>query len=327
MSSDSADTPEHCSQLLAYLKLFRIPNVFTAVADVAMGFFFVHGNVEPASGLLCLIATSCFLYTAGMVLNDVYDYDIDVKERPTRPLPSGQISLGRARLLGYGMLLLGVTLGGLAGYVAPASSEPAWRSGVVALLLASCVIAYDAILKRTLLGPFAMGACRFFNVLLGMSLGAAGGSTQLLFEPTYFMVAGGIGCYIVGVTWFARTEAKAASGRSLLMFGVILMAIGVMTLAFFPKYSSFPLDFFRIEPTMVWPLALFLMTVSILRRCLSAISDPSPQQVQAAVKQCIFSLIVLDAAVVLLVAHWALAIAVLALLIPTFVLGRWVYST
>ena len=30
---------------------------------------------------------------------------------------------------------------------------------------------------------------------------------------------------------------------------------------------------------------------------------------------------------VLLVAHWALAIAVLALLIPTFLLGKWVYST
>lgn len=327
MSSDSADTPEHTSQLLAYLRLFRIPNVFTAVADVAMGFFFVSGSAIDWRSFLCLLGASCLMYTAGMILNDVYDYDIDTQERPQRPLPAGQISLAKARALGYGMLASGVALGFLAGFIASSHPISSWRSGLVALCLAACVVAYDAVLKKTLLGPFAMGACRFFNVLLGMSLAAAGGESVLLFEPTYLMVAGGIGVYIVGVTWFARTEAKAASGRGLLLVGVILMAIGIMMLAFFPRYATLPDLQFRVEPTMVWPLALFLMTVSILRRCLSAISDPTPRQVQAAVKQCIFSLIVLDAAVVLLVAHWALAIAVLALLIPTFVLGKWVYST
>ena len=326
MSSDSAESREHSSQLLAYLKLFRIPNVFTAVADVAMGFFFVSAGVQPLPGLLCLIAASCLLYTAGMVLNDLYDYDIDARERPTRPLPSGQISRGRARLLGYGMLLAGVALGGLAGYVVPESAEPAWRSGAVALLLAVCVVAYDKILKKTILGPLAMGGCRFFNVLLGMSLGAAGGSTQLLFEPTYFMVAGGIGCYIVGVTWFARTEAKDTSGRGLLIFGVVVMATGVAMLGMFPHYST--LEGLQLSETrvLVWPLALILLMFPILRRCLSAIVNPVPERVQAAVKQCILSLIVLDAAIVMLVADW-LAIAVLALLIPTFVLGKWVYST
>jgi 4-hydroxybenzoate polyprenyltransferase len=262
-----------------------------------------------------------------MVLNDVFDYTVDAKERPQRPLPAGQISLGRARALGGGMLLGGVVFGGLAGYVIPASAEPAWRSGVVAVLLAICVLAYDAILKKTPLGPFAMGGCRFLNVLLGMSVGAVGAGWPLLFQPTHFMVAAGIGIYIAGVTCFAKSEAQQASGRLGLICGIVLMATGVMALAFFPKYSSLPREFFRIEPTIVWPLALFLMTVSILRRCLVAVMDPTPNQVQAAVKQCIFSLIVLDAAVVLLVAHWTLAIGVLALLIPSFVLGKWVYST
>lgn len=327
MSSESADTPEGSSRLLAYLKLFRIPNVFTAIADVAMGFFFVASSVHPVSCLFSLIAASCLLYTAGMILNDVYDFEIDAKERPSRPLPSGQISLGHARTLGYGMLATGVLLGLGAGYIGPLPAGPAWRSGAVAVCLAACVVAYDAILKRTVLGPFAMGACRFFNVLLGMSIGAEGGSTPLLFEPTYFMVAGGIGVYIAGVTWFAKTEAQETSGRGMLLLGIGLMAAGVMMLALFPRHSTLPDINFRVEKTIIWPMALFLMSVSILRRSLVAVGDPSPQQVQAAVKQCILSLIVLDAAVVLLVAHWSLAVGVLSLLIPTFVLGKWVYST
>src|SRR5262245_5428925 len=88
------------STLLAWLRLFRAPNVFTAIADVMMGFFVVHGGFQPTApvGLLvCLAAASALLYMAGMVLNDVFDFEVDAEERPFRPLPSGQISLPLAR--------------------------------------------------------------------------------------------------------------------------------------------------------------------------------------------------------------------------------------
>ena len=35
------------SPLLAYLRLFRLPNVFTAAADVLMGHLFVRGSLQP----------------------------------------------------------------------------------------------------------------------------------------------------------------------------------------------------------------------------------------------------------------------------------------
>ncbi|MBI2480300.1 MAG: UbiA family prenyltransferase, partial [Planctomycetia bacterium] len=260
-------------------------------------------------------------------LNDVYDFDVDMQERPSRPLPSGRISQGRARWLGYGMLGGGVLLASCVSLIGTVPASPVWRSGAVATLIAMSVIAYDKVLKKTVLGPFAMGACRFFNVLLGMSFAASGHLTPLGFEVSHLVVAGGIGVYIIGVTWFARTEAKASS-RMLLTFGVGLMAAGVMMLAFFPKYA--PDEFarrFHIEPTLVWPMAIFLLTVSIMRRCLVAVADPTPEQVQAAVKQCILSLIVLDASVALLMADWPYAVGILALLVPTLLLGKWVYST
>jgi hypothetical protein len=67
--------------------------------------------------------------------------------------------------------------------------------------------------------------------------------------------------------------------------------------------------------------------VTVLRRCFTAVLDPTPERVQAAVKHSILSLIWLDAAVALAVAPWHDAIAVAALLIPALLLGRWVYST
>ena len=77
------------SRVRAYLQLFRLPNVFTAMADIAMGLLVTYGDqTTPAAPVLLLLASS-LIYTAGMVLNDVYDYEVDVQERPHRPLPSG----------------------------------------------------------------------------------------------------------------------------------------------------------------------------------------------------------------------------------------------
>ena len=75
-----------------WLRLIRVPNVFTAMADVAMGYFFVAGAgcFGWREGMLLglLVVASSLLYSAGMVLNDVFDYDEDCRDRPMRPLPS-----------------------------------------------------------------------------------------------------------------------------------------------------------------------------------------------------------------------------------------------
>ena len=111
------------SPLLSYLRLFRLPNVFTAVADVMMGFLVVRGSLEPTAAFSCLVVASCLLYTAVMVLNDVYDVEVDARERPNRPLPSAEISVPWAKWLGYELLLVGVVLGWLAVGVDGRSAE------------------------------------------------------------------------------------------------------------------------------------------------------------------------------------------------------------
>jgi 4-hydroxybenzoate polyprenyltransferase len=173
-----------------------------------------------------------------------------------------------------------------------------------------------------------MGICRGLNVLLGMSLNAAVVTDEpqwLGFGTSHLLIASGIGLYIVGVTCFARSEATT-SPRSLLTLGVLIMTAGIAILALFPRWhlDSFP---YRYEPKTTWPLALAMMSFWILRRALVAIRDPNPGRVQSAVKHCILSLILLDAMVCVLVCDWPYAVGIVSLLVPTLLLGRWVYST
>ncbi len=316
----------------AYLQLFRIANVFTAMADVAMGFLFVHGTLAPLPVFVCLLATSSLLYTAGMVLNDVYDVDVDARDRPERPIPSGQVSLRTARALGYGILVCGVGLGCLSGFLCEMEGAIVWRGGVIASLLGVCIVLYDAVLKATPCGPVAMGACRFLNVLLGMSFAVPVTTAWNIagFGTHHMIVAGGIGVYVVGVTVFARTEAKESSAWRLWLGTLVMMAgIGVLCLLHRNLPDDLPprLQSGNMSPELVWVSLICLLGFFILRRCGTAAIDPTPRQVQMAVKHAVISIIVLDAAVVLEVANWYYALGVLALLIPTLMVGRWIYST
>ena len=168
-----------------------------------------------------------------------------------------------------------------------------------------------------------MGACRTFNVLLGMSLfPPTDTNSWLTFSASQWAVAGGIGVYIAGVTWFAKTEART-SNRLALAFGLSIMAIGIGLLASMERLGVET----YFTNSMVWPGLLMLLMVSVFRRGVLAIANPKPEFVQATVKQAIFSLIVLDAAVCLAVRGPMYAIGILMLMIPMLVIGKWVYST
>ena len=51
-----------------------------------------------------------FISSYSMVINDIYDIDIDNINRPDRPLPSGRVTLNEAKLFSVFLLLIGVSL-------------------------------------------------------------------------------------------------------------------------------------------------------------------------------------------------------------------------
>ena len=318
------------SPLLSWLRLCRAPNVFTALADVSMGYLVARQAIDEVAVFACLAGASACLYTAGMVLNDVFDVEIDRKERPFRPLPSGQIGIRTAQVFGFGLLFAGIMLGANAGYATMTQEVVAvpWRSGAIALLIAVCVLLYNGFLKKTPLGPLGMGFCRFFNVLLGFSVAqlASGPSWLLYYEPVEVLAAGGIGLYIVGVTWFARGEAGISPLVNLLG-GMAVMAAGIGLVAWWGSLVRSQANF-GLNATYAFWLLLAVMFIVGQRRSLEAALNPQPPLVQAAVKQCILSLILFDAAITAFgTGRPEFGLGVALLIVPTLLLGRWVYST
>jgi 4-hydroxybenzoate polyprenyltransferase len=217
------------SKWRAYFELLRFPAVFTAVADVMMGYLVTHGDLEPLPVFLLLATVSSCLYLAGMVLNDAYDADVDNIERPERPIPSGRVQLSTAFFLGWVLMFAGLASAGA--IVLLLHAGPLCIAG----LLAYCVYLYDRLGKRTI-GPIMIGFCRALNVLLGMSaVGTDTGAALSFFRtPAQLAIVAGIWAYIALVAWIARQEVQFAIARSAVrhMLRGIIVIDAVIVLAF-----------------------------------------------------------------------------------------------
>lgn len=305
-STDATRTlpPARAISWRAYAQLIRLPNVFTAFADIAVGALAIQRLTpeHPWQPVLWLFAASPCLYSAGMVWNDYFDVEQDRRERPFRPLPSGRISMAAAAGCGTVLMVLGVLFAFLTNRT----------SGGLALALVVAIFFYDAWLKRTWAGPVGMGTCRFVNVLLGFS--AVPGLLAWAVLPALV-----VGLYIVGVTWFARTEARTSKRTNLTAAAVVILAAVCLAL---PVPAALPPD--TASPLFPYLLVAlgFLVGVPVVR----AINQPVPARVQAAVKRAIFGLIVLDTVLATGLAG-TIGLVILFLLLPALYLGRWIYST
>jgi 4-hydroxybenzoate polyprenyltransferase len=301
-------------RLRAYAELIRLPNVFTAIADIALGWLCVSAGspLATAKCFIVLALVSACLYSSGMVWNDFFDVEQDRRERPFRPIPSGRVSSRQAALIAGSLQAIGLLFAAAMVFV---SDNAGWLPLNTAFALVFAILLYDGWLKRTWAGPLAMGSCRFLNVLLGLSMVAP----EIFPWSSRAYLAGIIGTYIVGVTWFARTEAKMSSRTELKSAtGMILIAM-VLTLAA-PKLVV------ASTPSILFPYLLVAFAFFIAFPLAAAVRKPVPALVQAAVKRCLGGLVMLDALLAMAVAG-TVGLVILLLLLPVLFLGRWIYST
>jgi 4-hydroxybenzoate polyprenyltransferase len=280
----------------AYLELLRPANVVTALGDVLAGFA-IAGLRHPER-LPWLLLGSCCLYAGGVVLNDVFDREIDRLERPERPIPSGRIRAAQAAALGAGLLVLGVG----------AASAANTTALFVALAIAACVLLYDAWGKRHgAIGPLNMATCRALNLLLGVAAvpAALGGAWPIAAVPLL---------YIYAVTAISRGEVHGGSRRaagSALM--VMLAALAGLTLVIIRAETNAAgrpaQEGNDAVPALILVAALAWRVVPLF---VAALRQPQPATIRAAVKRGVLSLVLLDAALAAAFAGPAYAAAVLA---------------
>ncbi len=306
---------------LAWLRLCRIGNVFTAFADVMMGYAAVSGRwtftelQRHGAELAGLLVASGAIYTAGMVWNDWFDQERDRVERPERPIPSGAISPQSAGRLGVVLLLVGNGAALVA--CRPLAGNSTWLPLAISSILTILVLTYDGWLKATVVGPVAMGACRTVNVLLGMS--AAIGRVAN-WSAGHWAIAGGIGVYVAGITVVARSEV-AGGKRGGPAGGLAIMMLGLGLLGCFHRWLPESIRE-RIPQEWAWWGLLALIAFPILRRGIDVLLEPSPDRVRLLVGLSILTLIVLDASIALFLNGRLAGLAILALLVPAVVITR-----
>lgn len=296
------------NSIIAHLRIMRPANIITAIADILAGFAVsgaavqlispqIHEAPSLVNSLLWLILATIGLYGGGIVFNDVFDADLDRKERPERPIPSGEASVLSASILAGILLIIGIA----------AASQVSFLSGILAVTVAALALSYNAWGKHQLfLGPLNMGLCRGGNLLLGIS------AIPAALQERWFIALIPV-VYIAAITMISRGEVHGGNRKAIIggagMYGMIILTIIILT------FIS------EISPWQVLPFVL-LFCFLIFRPLVQALKKQEPQFIGKAVKAGVLSLIVLNASLATIFAGWVYGLLVLILLPVSFGIAK-----
>lgn len=287
----------NASTVKSYLQLVRLPNTFTAAADVTAGLIFGGATWHnwPMAGAL-IVASMC-LYAGGVALNDVCDASRDRIDRPERPIPSGRIRRDAALKTALALLALGAALA--------ITASP--RSGLAAALLLCAIILYDYVLKRTPAAPLLMGGCRALNLALGLFALAAPGNGRTL------LPMGIIWLYVTSVTYFARKEASGGSPARLLLGSAGIVAALALLLEM-PSRGT--------NDHVAFTVCVILAALGAAALGLRAAIASSARATQSAVAWFVSGIVLLDACLAWSTTGPLAGLLVAAWLVPVVLLGR-----
>lgn len=279
-------------KLKPYLQLMRPANIVTAISDVLAGvaialLFVPDGSTLDGQVLIALIIATIGLYGGGVVFNDVFDADLDARERPERAIPSGRVSIQGAAVLGGVLFLIGVAAAGTVGML----------PSMIAFAIVGMCLVYDKWGKhQAVSGPLTMGLCRGLNLLLGISYSA------VAFEQVWFLACVPV-IYIAAVTTISRGEVHGGQRTPLLVSALLYGVVVASIVAFGVHHQSGILAI-----GMVLPFILF-----VVPPLATAIRTLEAGDVRKSVKHGVIGLIFMNAAWTAAAGMWGLTFATLLL--------------
>jgi hypothetical protein len=252
------------SKLSVWLRLGRVSNLPTVWSNV-LAALALAGGLTPEPRVLALAFAFSIFYVGGMYLNDAFDRHIDAVERPTRPIPSGQVSAAVVFGIGFGALALGTLLTAL---VAQRTGASVVRATASSLALAACIVFYDAYHKKNPLSPLVMGACRVM-----IYVAVAYSVSDRLALPV-LLGAAALWCHLIGLTYAAKQEAFNRLTRVWplaflalpALYGVVLAVQRPLVwpfLALFVGWTFYATHFLRQGPTRAVPQAIVRLIAAI----------------------------------------------------------------
>jgi len=209
---------------LAWLRLIRLPNLFTVFGDPLAGAGVASALTGAEMSLLTMVDIcfcSILLYCFGVIQNDWCDLAEDRRRRPERPLPSKRIPVLSAAIVCICCAVVALVLAALTGR----------QTFIMAGVIVALSSAYNMVLKKALLpGAVGMGLCRGFNLLLGAS---AVGITPAIFIPFAALVF-----YIACVTWLADGENRKQIPNKNVLLPCLAFLVGWCALVPFAVFSK-----------------------------------------------------------------------------------------
>ncbi|MCI0404485.1 MAG: geranylgeranylglycerol-phosphate geranylgeranyltransferase [candidate division Zixibacteria bacterium] len=147
----------------AFARLGRVWNGALVAASVLIGAFFAAGGESQPiawinSGVYLGCLSAFLIATGAYALNDFFDWKIDKINKPTRPLPAGELSGPAASFFGFLSVLTGIVF---AYFINPKSFFAAFISGLL-------VVQYAMIFKRVMIiGHVVTAFLSSFGFLFG----------------------------------------------------------------------------------------------------------------------------------------------------------------
>lgn len=264
---------------LSALQLIRPANIVTAISDILAGIaiagFLIPEiwNQQLVIQILLLIIATIGLYGGGIVFNDIFDIKEDRLSRPERVIPSGRISLKKAKILGISLFTVGIL----------SATFVSGFSGLIAATIAMLSLLYDKYSKHNkFLGPLNMGLCRGINLILGMSINA-------YLQPEYFIIGLIPVIFVAAITLTAQKETKGKNKLAIVTAMILDLSI-VISFVLMAYYFNL-----NLKNTAIFLLVWYIINAVAKAK---AILNNNPLLIQKAVKMGVLSLIPLNASYV-----------------------------
>lgn len=295
------------STILNYFKLVRIPNVFTTISNILLGYiFFTSIDHFDYFDIFKLISISVFLYIGGMILNDYFDIKIDMKERPWRPLPSNKISKKNALIITFISFLYSLTISFIIG----------WYTFIITVTMVILISSYNRFLKNTICGSINMGIIRSLNVLLGasQSIFLIGGG---MFDTRFFIPLLSEFFYVSAITILSQNETKDFYFNLWNNLPFIIIYVLIFFIGIFIILDTFSYD--SLIPLIIFSCFIIYFHISLFKKIATT---------QKSVSQLITMIVILDSIFITdtLGVYYSLILA-LVLITPIIFLSRKVYMS
>lgn len=277
------------STVSSWFTLLRFGNSLTGLIGVIFGSLLALGQIPKGdlASITILHGLSVWAFMCSWnALNDILDVEIDKLNQPTRPLPSGRISLNNAKMVTAALMFISLSCLVYAGYISSTiqGGFENWAPSILIWIIAIFLLTnyesssnYSLKLKdRGLPGNFAI------SISIGMVIlfGAAG-----VFNPTQPRV---ISLFFIGFSYnLAREIVKdiedmdGDEGRNTLAMRIgvektRVLAWAILLLTMVAILTPFALEIF--PPNHLLLLIPGLMTIFLVKRKLAYAEDRNAQK-------------------------------------------------